>query len=69
VAPFGKLKHYKKGIEKNPQYLKSWVIMLTHGEILKPFEQYPFFLQSEILFQIIISWYLSGGLAKGVAAK
>jgi membrane-bound metal-dependent hydrolase YbcI (DUF457 family) len=32
-------------------------IMLAHGEILKPFEQYPSLLPSVILFQIVITWY------------
>jgi hypothetical protein len=32
-------------------------IMLAHGEILKPFKQYPFILPSVICFQIIITWY------------
>ena len=32
-------------------------MMLAHGNILKPFEQYPFILPSVILFQIIITWY------------
>jgi hypothetical protein len=32
-------------------------IMLAHGDMLKPFEQYPFILPSFILFQILITWY------------
>lgn len=32
-------------------------IMLAHGNMLKPFEQYPFILPSFILFQILITWY------------
>jgi len=32
-------------------------IMLAHGDMLKPFEQYPFTLPSVILFQILITWY------------
>ena len=32
-------------------------IMLAHGAMLKPFEQYPFILPSVILFQILITWY------------
>lgn len=37
--------------------LSDLPIMLAHGEILKPFVQYPFILPSVILFQIIITWY------------
>ena len=29
--------------------------MLAHGDMLKPFEQYPFILSSFILFQILIT--------------
>jgi membrane-bound metal-dependent hydrolase YbcI (DUF457 family) len=32
-------------------------MMLAHGEMLKPFEQYRFILPSVILFQILITWY------------
>jgi len=32
-------------------------IMLAHGNMLKPFEQYPFILPTFILFQILITWY------------
>ena len=32
-------------------------IMLAHGTMLKPFEQYPFILPTFILFQILITWY------------
>jgi hypothetical protein len=32
-------------------------VMLAHGDMLKPFEQYPFILPSFILFQILITWY------------
>jgi hypothetical protein len=32
-------------------------IMLAHGNMLKPFEQYPFILPSFILFQILTTWY------------
>jgi hypothetical protein len=32
-------------------------IMLAHGNMLKPFEQYPLILPSFILFQILITWY------------
>ncbi len=32
-------------------------IMLAHGNMLKPFAQYPFILPSVILFQILITWY------------
>lgn len=32
-------------------------IMLAHGAMLKPFEQFPFLLPSVILFQILITWY------------
>ncbi|MFC0771978.1 hypothetical protein [Terrimonas alba] len=32
-------------------------IMLAHGDMLKPFEQYPFILPSIVLFQILITWY------------
>jgi hypothetical protein len=32
-------------------------IMLAHGNMLKPFQQYPFILPSIILFQILITWY------------
>ncbi len=32
-------------------------IMLAHGDMLKPFEHYPFTLPSIILFQILITWY------------
>jgi hypothetical protein len=37
-------------------------IMLAHGDMLKPFEQYPFILPSFILFQILITWYFCGGI-------
>jgi membrane-bound metal-dependent hydrolase YbcI (DUF457 family) len=32
-------------------------IMLAHGNMLKPFEIYPFTLPTIILFQILITWY------------
>lgn len=32
-------------------------MMLAHGDMLKPFEQYPLILPSIILFQILITWY------------
>ena len=32
-------------------------IMLAHGNMLKPFEQYTFILPTFILFQILITWY------------
>ena len=32
-------------------------LMLAHGDMLKPFEQYTFILPSVILFQILITWY------------
>jgi hypothetical protein len=32
-------------------------IMLARGDMLKPFEQYPFILPLFILFQILITWY------------
>jgi hypothetical protein len=32
-------------------------VMSARGDMLKPFEQYPFILPSFILFQILITWY------------
>jgi hypothetical protein len=32
-------------------------IMLAHGDMLRPFEQYHFILPSIVLFQILITWY------------
>lgn len=32
-------------------------IMLAHGDVLKPFQQYTFILPTVILFQILITWY------------
>ena len=32
-------------------------VMLAHGDMLKPFEQYPFILPSFILFHILSTWY------------
>lgn len=32
-------------------------MMLSHGDMLKPFEQYTFILPSIILFEIFVTWY------------